>query len=179
MCSSNEMRIWEGDALSSREALASLVVAVYPPEVLASVPWRNVVTAPTTHRIIICKGSDAVCAAAYQFRSVHLNGILTMLAGIGGVMTHPNFRRNGFGSAAMQAVQGALDRDGHVEFGLLFCEPKNSAFYERLGWSVFRGTVLADQPNGTIHYDALGAMVFPFGSVSPRSGLIDLRGPPW
>lgn len=179
MCCSNEMRIWEGDALSSREAVSSLVVAVYPPEVLASVPWRDVVTAPATHRIIIYKGSDAVCAAACQFKSVNLNGMPTMLAGIGGVMTHPNFRRNGFGSVAMQAVQGALDRDGNVEFGLLFCEPKNAAFYERLGWSVFHGTVLADQPNGTICYDALGAMVFPIASASPRSGLIDLRGPPW
>ncbi|MEM9670868.1 MAG: GNAT family N-acetyltransferase, partial [Pseudomonadota bacterium] len=87
--------------------------------------------------------------------------------------------RNGFGSAVMQAAQDALDRDGNAEFGLLFCEPKNAAFYEKLGWNVFRGTVLADQPNGTIRYDALDAMVFPFASSSPQSGFLDLRGPPW
>ena len=65
-----------------------------------------------------------------------------------------------------------------VQFGLLFCEPHNFAFYQSRGWHPFTGEVYAEQPEGRVRFEAMAPFVFDF-SRKPRQGVIDLCGLPW
>jgi hypothetical protein len=78
----------------------------------------------------------------------------------------------------MKAAMAAMARDHDVDFGLLFCEDHNIAFYRRLGWQRFNGTVFAEQPEGRIHHNSVAPFVHDL-KQAPREGVIDLRGLPW
>ena len=55
------------------------------------------------------------------------------IGAVGGVMTYPQFRREGHASALMRKV-GVHIREGEFDLGMLFCDPENEPFYEVLGW---------------------------------------------
>jgi GNAT superfamily N-acetyltransferase len=173
------MRLEEKDGLESRAEIAPLRAAVYPPDVLATIVWRHVVSAPTTRRILVYDGSTLVSAAGILFRNATVNGIATHIAGIGGVMTLPTAQRKGFGRAAMLAAHEVAERRKTTAFGLLFCEPKNIGFYQSLGWCVFNGTVIVEQPDAVGPYHVMPALVRSFADTVPAEGTIDLCGLPW
>ncbi len=79
----------------------------------------------------------------------------------------------------MRAAHEAIARGKTSSFGLLFCEPKNIAFYQSLGWRDFNGTVIAEQPGAVGPYYVMPALVRSFASVAPAEGTIDLCGLPW
>ena len=80
---------------------------------------------------------------------------------------------------ATDARAAAATRASTVKFALLFCEPHNSAFYEKLGWQTFNGTVYAEQPSsGRATFDAMLPYVFKIKRLL-REGTIDLCGLPW
>ncbi|WP_423068265.1 GNAT family N-acetyltransferase [Devosia sp. CN2-171] len=172
------MRIEVRDAVESRPDVAPLVAAVYPPEVLATVVWRNVVSARATRRVLVYNGATLVAAAGILFRRATVDDRETNVAGIGGVMTLPAARRKGFGSAAMAAAHEVITNGG-AAFGLLFCEPGNFGFYGSLGWTPFGGTVIAEQRGVTGTYGVMPTLVRPFRDAAPTAGTIDLRGLPW
>jgi GNAT superfamily N-acetyltransferase len=64
------------------------------------------------------------------------------IAGVGGVMTYPEFRREGHASALMEKA-GAHIREGAFDLGMLFCDGENVPFYAALGWQPLApGTVV-------------------------------------
>jgi aminoglycoside 2'-N-acetyltransferase I len=172
------MRVEVREGLASRADVAPLVSAVYPPEVLATVVWRNVVSARATRRVLVYDDATLVAVAGILFRKASVDGRETDIAGIGGVMTLPSSQRKGFGSAAMAAAHEVIARDG-AAFGLLFCEPKNFGFYGSLGWARFGGIIIAEQPGSTGPYEVMPALVRPFRDAAPADGIVDLRGLPW
>jgi len=94
------------------------------------------------------------------------------------VMTHPACRARGFASTALRRADDSFRAHG-VDFTLLFCEPKNFAFYGGLGWRVFPGTVIVEQPNGRGPFAVMTAMVHDASKPAPSGGTIDLCGLPW
>ena len=94
-------------------------------------------------------------------------------------MVSPERQRQGLGRTVMQAAHEALRSNPDVQFGLLFCEPHNTTFYEGIGWRRFVGEVRVDQPGGSVVYDIMGTMTLPLATDAPRSGSIDLCGLPW
>jgi GNAT superfamily N-acetyltransferase len=173
------LRFEEKEGFESRAEVGLLSAAVYPPEVLKTIVWRNVVSARATHRILIYDDMTLVSAAGILFRDATVGGVSTPIAGIGGVMTLPAVQRKGFGRAAMLAAHEAIERGKTSAFGLLFCEPKNIAFYQSLGWRVFNGTVIVEQPGSVGPYRVMPALVRSFASTAPAEGTIDLHGLPW
>jgi aminoglycoside 2'-N-acetyltransferase I len=173
------IKIEERDGPASRAETAPLVAAVYPPEVMATIVWRDVVSAPASHKVVVYYDKQLVAAAGMLFREADVDGVPARIAGIGGVMTLPEAQGKGFGRAAMLAAHEIIERDGTSAFGLLFCEPKNIGFYERLGWLVFHGTVIAEQPDAIAAYRVMPAMVRPLAGQAPVDGTINLRGLPW
>lgn len=173
------VRIEVRDGAESRPDVAPLAAAVYPPEVLATIVWRNVVSARATRRVLVYDGTTLVAAAGMLFRKAKVDGSTTNIAGIGGVMTLPGWRRKGFGRAAMTAAHEVIARDSTSAFGLLFCEPKNFGFYNSLGWTRFDGTVIAEQPGSTGRYEVMTTLVRRFRDAAPEEGTIDLCGLPW
>jgi aminoglycoside 2'-N-acetyltransferase I len=174
------MRVEVLDGPGSRTAVRTLFTRVYPADVLGTVAWRNVVSAPADRRVVLMDNTgDIIAAAGLIFRTGLRDGEVIRIGGIGGVMVSPEWQRQGLGRTVMQAAHEALRSNPDVQFGLLFCEPHNTSFYEGIGWCRFGGEIRVDQAGGSIIYDIMGTMTLPLATDAPRSGSIDLCGLPW
>jgi hypothetical protein len=165
-----------GDA--AWEVAGPLLNAVWPPDLVATLPWGHLATAHADFRVLVTQDGELVSHVGLFLRSCDWDGRLVRVGGIGGVATAEAQRRLGFASAAMETAVSSLAHDHDVDFGLLFCEDHNIAFYRGLGWQPFGGTVFAEQPGGRIHHDSVAPFVHDF-RMAPRDGTIDLRGLPW
>jgi GNAT superfamily N-acetyltransferase len=65
-------------------------------------------------------------------RWLHLGSTPVRMGGIGGVTTHPDYRRRGLASQLMRSTGESMAGDGY-DVGLLFTEIP-ARFYRRLGW---------------------------------------------
>jgi len=150
---------------------------VYPPEVMATVIWRDVSWAHADKRVLLRLEDRVVCHVGLYLRDGLFDGSPARIGGIGGVMTSAPVRRTGLASAAMKSA-ARLMQDAQIDFGLLFCEPHNVRFYEGLGWRIFEGDTLCEQPSGPIRFALMPAMILPL-RMAPRHGIVDLCGLPW
>ena len=150
---------------------------VYPPAVMATVPWRDVSWAHANRRVVVSDPGGVRCHVGVFWRNGTLDGRNVRLAGIGGVMTSSGVRRKGYASQAMRRAAQLMEEE-QVDFGLLFCESHNEGFYGNLGWTIFGGDVWTVQPQGRICFDMMHAMCLPL-RIAPEHGLIDLCGLPW
>jgi aminoglycoside 2'-N-acetyltransferase I len=149
----------------------------YTPEVMAKVVWRDVTWAHADKRIFVhCEG-EAVCHVGVFLRQARDGDRTVKIGGVGGVMTLPARQGKGFASEAMREAARLMRNEG-CDFGLLFCEPHNVAFYENLGWRVFAGEVFCEQPAGRVRFDLMHAMNLSLFDT-PKSKTIDLCGLPW
>ncbi|HWA89969.1 MAG TPA: GNAT family N-acetyltransferase [Rhizomicrobium sp.] len=149
--------------------------AVWPPEVMATVVWRDIVWAQADKRVIAWEGERVVAHAGLFFRDGTLDGRPARMCGIGGVMTAEDRRGCGLCGAVMARAAEAMEG---VDFGLLFCEPHNVKLYGGIGWRVFDGTVACAQPSGPMMFDLMPIMCLP-KRTAPARGAIDLCGLPW
>ncbi|CAN7493148.1 GNAT family N-acetyltransferase [Bradyrhizobium sp. LjRoot220] len=160
-----------------------LMDAVWPPELMEKVSWRNVKWAQADLRVLIEAPEESskpglACHVGIYFRTVTWNGRKVDIGGIGGVGTREDCRGQGLASVALgAAVQTMRDHEA-IKFALLFCEPHNYAFYQARGWHPFTGEIHAEQPEGRIRFEAMAPFVFDF-TRAPRDGIIDLCGLPW
>ena len=152
--------------------------AVWPKAEVAALSWGNITWANADLRVLVEADERVVCHVGLYVRTVLWKGRKHQIGGIGGVATHPDSRRRGYASIALNAaIQTLRDRDA-LDFALLFCEPHNFAFYEARGWHRFDGGIMAEQPSGRIRFEAMTPYVFDF-KHGPREGVIDLCGLPW
>jgi GNAT superfamily N-acetyltransferase len=174
------MRVEILDGPGSSTAVQSLFARVYPAEILQTVAWRNVMSAPADRRVVLIDNAgDIIASAGLILRTGLRDGHPVRIGGIGGVMVTPDRQRRGLGQTVMQAAHEALRSDLDLHFGLLFCEPHNKCFYEGIGWHCFAGEVRVEQPGGSIVYDIMGTLTLPLAADAPRAGTIDLCGLPW
>lgn len=150
---------------------------VYPPEVMATVPWRDVTWAHADRRVLVMDDDRLVCHVGIYLRDGTHDGREFRIGGIGGVMTSAGVRRKGHAGRSMR-LAASLMREQEVDFGLLFCEAHNVALYRHLGWTSFSGEAFCEQPQGRVRFDLVPVMVLPL-RVSPAGGVIDLCGLPW
>jgi predicted acetyltransferase len=164
---------------ASWPAAEPLLRAVWPPEVVKTLPWGHIQWANPDLRVLVETPSDGlVCHVGIYFRTVIWNGRKFQAGGIGGVSTREDARRHGYASIALNAAVQTMRDHEAIEFALLFCEPHNFAFYEARGWHRFSGEVYAEQPGGRVRFEAMTPYVFDFRR-GPREGTIDLCGLPW
>jgi aminoglycoside 2'-N-acetyltransferase I len=175
---SNRIEIVNGDAgwrLASR-----LLEVVWPPEVVAGLPWKDVVWARADRRVLKLNCRDDVIGhAGIYLRDAEFDARPVKIGGVGGVATRLDFRGQGIASEVMrEAVREMRDEHG-VDFGLLFCEPRYAPLYKRLGWRFFGGEVFVEQPRqGRVRFRVTDPFVFDF-KIAPRMGILDLCGLPW
>jgi aminoglycoside 2'-N-acetyltransferase I len=160
------------------QEIQPLSALVYPPEVLATIVWRDVTWALAERWVLAYDEKQLVSAVGLYPRNGLHDGSKVRIGGIGGVMTDPAHRARGFATAALGCAQ-ALFREIGTDFSLLFSEPKNFAFYTGLGWRVFADDVMVDQPGGRGPFTVTTAMVRDIGKPAPLGGTIDLCGLPW
>jgi aminoglycoside 2'-N-acetyltransferase I len=163
----------------SWQTAATLFDAVWPPDVVAKLPWADIVFADADLRVLVqAEGEGLVCHVGIFRREVTWNGRTIRAGGIGGVATRADLRRRGYASIALNAAIQTLKDEGATDFGLLFCEPSNVPFYIERGWKPFQGEIFADQPRGRVRFDAIAPYVYDLRRA-PRQGTIDLCGLPW
>lgn len=163
---------------TSWPAAKPLFETVWPDDVRRQLPWGHIVFAHADLRVLVESDEQVVCHVGIYRREVTWNGRKLRAGGIGGVATHPDFRRRGFASVALNAAVQTLKDERATDFAMLFCEPHNVAFYAGRGWKPFIGEVYAEQPGGRIRFDALLPQVF-YLKRAPHEGEIDLCGLPW
>ena len=172
-----EIDVLNGDA--SWPLAEPLYNAVWPPEVVAKLPWADLVFAHADLRVLVqAEPQGVVCHVGIYRREVTWNGRKVRAGGIGGVATHANFRRRGYASIALNAAIQTLKDEGATDFALLFCEPHNAPFYMARGWKPFDGEIHAEQPGGRVRFTALAPYIYGL-KRAPLKGVIDLCGLPW
>jgi predicted acetyltransferase len=172
----------EIDVLNGNESwpLAEpLYKAVWPPEVVATLPWADITFAHADLRVLVqAEPEGVVCHVGIYRREVTWNGRKFAAGGIGGVLTAADSRRKGYASVALNAAVQTLKDEGATDFGLLFCEPHNAPFYTGRGWKPFDGEIWCEQPGGRVRFDAVAPYVYHI-KRAPPTGIIDLCGLPW
>ena len=165
---------------SDLAALRDLSAAVYPPGEAESWPGRAIYWATPEWGVKVTDdGDDLVCYAGLLIRDASHDGRPVRIGGVGGVKTHPLHRRAGHAAAAMREARRFFAEVGAVDFGLLVCDDSLIPYYRRLGWEVFDGDMLTEQPAGTVKFTFNRVMVLPVAGPAPHRGVIDLKGPPW
>jgi aminoglycoside 2'-N-acetyltransferase I len=164
-----------------RAALRELSAAVYPPEVAAAWPGRSIEWAARQWSVIVWDDlkSQAIAHAGIVIRQARWNDRDVKVGGIGGVMTHPDFRGRGYARAAVNRGTEFFREQGEIDFGLLVCKPSLIPLYERFGWRVFPGDLLVEHHGKTVKFTFNVPMTCPLRLPEVLGGAIDLLGPPW
>jgi predicted acetyltransferase len=171
-----EIEILTGDA--SWRIAKPLLDLVWPSDVSPTPAWGHLEFAKPDLRVLVESDGDLVCHVGLYRREVTWNGRKLRAGGIGGVSTHPDFRRRGLASIALDAAIHTFKDERATDFGLLFCEPHNAAFYAGRGWKPFGGGVYAEQAGARAPFVAMDPYVF-YLKRAPHDGEIDLCGLPW
>jgi GNAT superfamily N-acetyltransferase len=175
-----EYRLMADLSDAERADLTALSQAVFPPEVLAALPGRHLEWAAPEGRVFVrTGGAGLVCVAGVVFRTALYDGRPVLIGGIGGVMTHPAHRRQGYAAHAVRHALELLRAQTGVAFGLLVCESQLAAYYGRLGWGEFAGRLLVTQRGVPAEFVFNRVMVCEVCGSAPAVGTIDLLGPPW
>jgi predicted GNAT family N-acyltransferase len=161
------------------EHLYRLRAAVYPPEVLATLPGIKFSWASPQWSVLLWDGDELISRVGLITREIISNGEKKTIGGVGGVMTHPHKQGKGYGSHAMREAAKIFDSELKVAFALLFCRAHLVEFYKHLQWKPFKGLVFVAQPHGKIEFSANGAMVLDIKEPAPLNGVLDLNGLPW
>jgi aminoglycoside 2'-N-acetyltransferase I len=157
-----------------------LFSAVWPPHIVATLPWAAITFANADLRVLVRDESDeVVCHVGVYLRDVTWDGRTLHAGGIGGVLTREDARGRGYASIALNAAIQTLKDERSVDFGLLFCEPYRAPYYIARGWKPFDGEIYAEQPDkGRVRFEAIAPHVFDLRRAL-RKGVIDLCGLPW
>jgi GNAT superfamily N-acetyltransferase len=173
-----EIEVRNGD--ESWSLAEPIFEAVWPPEVLQRLSWGHVQWAHADLRALIeAPDGRPACHVGIYFRTATWNGRKVHIGGIGGVATHPDYRRQGYASVALNAATQTMRDHDAAQFALLFCEPHNFEFYRSRGWQPFTGEIYAEQPGGRIRFEVMSPFVFDLKRRAPLKGAIDLCGLPW
>lgn len=155
-----------------------LLETVWPPEMVATLPWCDVTWAHADRRVLVfADAGDLICHVGIFWRHATWDGRPVKVGGIGGVATRPDCRQRGVASAAMRRAEQEVQASA-LDFAVLFCEPGNAPLYRSLGWQNFAGEVFAEQPAGRTRFDMLQPYML-FFALAPRDGVLDLCGLPW
>jgi aminoglycoside 2'-N-acetyltransferase I len=156
-----------------------LLKAVWLPEVVAKLPWKDVVWSKPDQRLLAFnRDNEIICHLAIVLREATWDGRAVKIGGIGGVATREDSRRRGVASAVMRRATHEMRETYKADFGLLFCEPRHASLYSSLGWRSFKGDVFVMQPRGHVRFDVTSPYVFDL-MIAPRAGVLDLCGLPW
>ena len=160
------------DALSRAElgALRGLFDAAWAddPEAFTDEDWEHAVGGL---HFVVEDGGSIVAHASVVERELHVDGRPVATGYVEAVATLPAHQRRGHGSAVMRAVGAHIDRRlrlGALGTGL-------AAFYERLGWVVWRGPTFVRTDGGLVRTAEEDGQVLV--RLTPATPDIDLSAP--
>lgn len=164
---------------SDVKALRELKQAVYPPEEEgawegASREW----SVPQWGVFVRGDHGKLVSYTGVVRREASVDGQPVSIGGVGGIATHPEHRGRGYAALGMgRALDYLAGND--TDFALLVCRDELVDYYSKLGWVEFEGDLVVTQFGDPETFMFNKVMVGDLGTRAPRSGIIDLKGPPW
>ncbi len=173
------LRIEIRDGPEGWEEARQLEPLVYTRELMAHVEWHDVDWSHAEQWVLGWIGETLVTAAGIHSRDVEVDGEEKLVAGVGGVMTHPEHREQGHSSAALETANEVIAGDIDPAFSLIFVEPHNVEFYANRGWRVFEGEVIVEERGQRGVFPYMGTMLRDGNEEAPASGMIDMLGRPW
>jgi aminoglycoside 2'-N-acetyltransferase I len=135
--------------------------------------WR-----PKTLHVLVIQDKITVSHVGLLHHTVTVNNQLVPVAGIGGVLTHPDFRGKGFSQMALKKALDHIQTHMNANFAILFCRDSLRPWYEKQGWSPIPHPVWIDQPQGSIQ-SPLAVMVKILGRERWPPGTVQLGCLPW
>src|SRR6201994_3763624 len=117
-----EIEVLNGDAAWAQAH--SLFQAIWPPEVVATLPWAGITFANADLRVLVQdETGDLVGHIGLYRRVITWNGQKINVGGIGGVLTRADARNRGVATIALNAAIQTLRAEDSINFAILFCEP--------------------------------------------------------
>jgi len=114
-------------------------------------------------------------------RTVRIGGQSLSIAGVGGVATHPQFRRRGFTDVLLHtAVEQMRQRDPQnaYDFAMLFCSDHMVHYYTKRGFSQVPNPVHILQSGQWILFED-HRMIMPLSGKPWPEGEVDVNGRSW
>ncbi|MFP4561735.1 MAG: GNAT family N-acetyltransferase [Spirochaetia bacterium] len=135
------------------------------------------------YTLITFEGSQWASTAELAERNVRAGTVPVRIAGVSGVMTHPDYRGRGLARDLMiRVMELAAERFPDADFGLLDCRNEVVGFYEPLGWRREPGRIFytLDGRRGMYDPEHVNIMIYPLkaGAEWP-GGDVDFLGLPW
>ncbi len=160
------------DELSTEDVavLRALFRAAWPddPEAFTDDDWEHAVGGV---HFVLEEDAEIVAHAAVVERELHTSGHRLATGYVEAVATRPQHQRRGRGSAVMRAVGDHID--GTFELGALGTGVH--AFYERLGWIVWKGQTFVRTDSGLVRTPEEDGQVLV--RLTPASPQLDLSAP--
>lgn len=119
-----------------------------------------------------------VCLVEIIDRTCRVAGQPVRVGGVGGVATHPDHRRKGYASAAMQIAKDFMRDNLGMDYAMLYCSDHRVALYNRLGYEVIHDPVYFDQPGGKMR-NLENTMALSITGKPWPQGEVDMGGLPW
>jgi GNAT superfamily N-acetyltransferase len=111
-------------------------------------------------------------------RVIRVGGEDITVGGIGGVATHPAWRRRGYAHALLKAAAEFMQKEGDIDFTMLFCSCEMIPYYQKSGYRLVKNPLYITQSSGRLRFDD-NYMVLPVSGKPWPEGEIDISGPPW
>ena len=114
-------------------------------------------------------------------RTVRVGGQSLSIAGIGGVATHPQFRRRGFTGMLLQTALEQMRQRGSgnsYDFAMLFCSDPMLPYYTKRGFSEVPNPVHILEAGRWILFED-HRMVLPLSGKPWPEGEVDVSGRSW
>lgn len=128
------------------------------------------------------EGDQWTCVVELLHESILVGDKPLQVAGISGVMTHPEYQKRGL---ARQLIQDALNQarqQWRLSFALLTCKHALIPYYVALGWQLLDVLIQFTQNDSSTHFDpqkVVGMVYLLEDGVTFPDGEIDMQGYPW
>lgn len=168
------------DQISDREraGITSMKTAVYPPRDNEDWPGRDREWLAPGWIVLVSQNGEIVSCTGIVKTEAEIEGQTVVIGGVGGIATHPDHRGRGYAELSVnRAIEWMSDQA--VEFALLVCRDELVPYYSKRGWQVFEGTLVVRQFGEPETFTFNNVMVRPVCRPAPKSGVVDLLGPPW
>jgi Acetyltransferase (GNAT) domain len=130
--------------------------------------------------VLVRDSQDRVAASVgILTRDIMVDGVPTLVGGIGRVMIQTGEQAQSYAIAALQYAVAFLNEAYNVSFVLMICHSDLVPFYQRIGWHSFQGKLLVKQCGTTVPFTAHQPMLLSTGQEISQDEVIDLCGLPW
>lgn len=154
------------------EAIDQFLLRVFTPD-------EGETYAETDYYVRAWAGDQWVSLVEIVDRVVSVGGQPVRVGGIGGVSTLPEFRRQGYSTAALDAAARFIFDELGVSFGLLLCSDAMVPFYAARGWQCIDAPIYYEWAGKRELQTEGAAMFLPHGTATWPPGEVDFNGPSW